>query len=42
VYALREFAPRAHALLLRRVRGGAERVRSAGLPPAHPAFAATR
>jgi hypothetical protein len=33
LYALREFAPRAHALLLRRLRGGADRVRTAAMPP---------
>ena len=42
VYALREFAPRAHALLMRRLRSGAQRVRAAGLPAPQPALAAIR
>jgi hypothetical protein len=41
LYALREFAPRAHALLRRRLRGGADRMRSAAMPP-RPALALTR
>src|SRR5436190_7030422 len=33
LYALREFAPHGHALLLRRLRGGADRMRTAATPP---------
>ena len=41
LYALRAFSPRAHALLLRRLRGGADRVRTAAMPP-QVALALTR
>ena len=41
LYALRAFAPRAHALLWRRLRGGADRVRTTVAAP-RPALAATR
>ena len=41
LYALREFAPRAHALLLHRLRRGADRVGTAAMPP-RAALAGTR
>jgi len=41
LYALREFAPRAHALLLHRLRRGAARVGTAAMPP-RAALALTR
>ena len=40
-YALREFAPRSHALLLRRLRAGRNRMRDA-LPAAQPAVGVSR